>query len=124
MLTVYRKDYEKIVMGILSFAPHLHDVERVREEMKWSLQNGQQIFLWQSEDEDHYTGVAIVEEGDNYALIRWLSFTPSERSGRNVYGMLTEIAQRFPQKRIMGTLNTQPLITNWEKETDESRSNH
>ncbi|WP_367341704.1 reductase [Limosilactobacillus sp.] len=123
MLTVYRKDYEKIVMGILSFAPQLHDVERVRAEMQWSLQSGQQIFLWQSEDEDHYTGVAIVEEGDNYVLIRWLSFTPSERSGRNVYGMLTAIAQRFPRKRVMGTLNTQPLITNWEKETDESRSN-
>lgn len=123
MLTIYRKDYEKIAMGILSFAPHLHDVERVRDEMQWALKTGQQIYLWQSEDEDHFTGVAIVKNGDNYVLVSWLSFTPSERSGRNIYGMLTAIAKRFPRKRIMGTLETQPLITNWEKETDEQSSN-
>lgn len=122
MLTKYRKDYQKIVMGILSFVPQLHDLERVRAEMQWAISSGQQIFLWQSEHEDHYTGVAIVEEGDNYVLIRWLSFTPSERSGRNVYDMLTAIAQHFPRKRVMGTLATQPLITNWEKETDEPGS--
>ncbi|WP_283582770.1 reductase [Limosilactobacillus difficilis] len=119
MLKSYRKDYQKIVMGILSFVPQLHDVERVRDEIAWSLQQGYHIYLWHNADEDHFTGVAIIQEGDNYVLVRWLSFTPSERSGRNVYGMLTAIAQLFPRKRVMGTFNTQPLITNWERETDE-----
>jgi hypothetical protein len=37
MLVPYRKDYRKIILGILSFIPGLHDYDRVAEEVDWSL---------------------------------------------------------------------------------------
>ena len=46
MLVPYRKDYRKIILGILSFIPGLHDYDRVAEEVDWSLGVGNPIYLW------------------------------------------------------------------------------
>ena len=62
-----------------------------------------------------FSGAAIVELGPEYVLIRRISFLPSERSGKNVYAFLTALHQKYANRRLMGTMATQPLITNWEK---------
>lgn len=119
MLVPYRKDYRKIILGVLSFLPDLSEYDRVAEEVDWSLSVNNPIYLWQSENSDDFSGVAIIELGPEYALVRRISFLPSERSGKNVYAFLTALAQKYPEKRLMGTLTTQPLITNWEKSNEK-----
>lgn len=123
MLVKYRKDYQKIVMGLLSFIPSLNDVKRLNEEIFWSTADDHPIFLWQNQ-ENHFSGVVILEIGDDYVLVRRLSFTPSERTGRNIYSLLDAVAERYPNKRVVGTLANQPLITNWEKELHERQTSH
>ena len=115
MLVNYRKDYEKIVMGLLSFIPDLREYDRLDDEISWGYERPRQIVLWKNTNIDQFSGVAIVEHGDDYILLRRMSFTPSERSGRNMYLFLTAIANQAPNKQVVGTLKTQSLVTNWQR---------
>lgn len=113
MLVNYRKDYQKIVMGLLSFIPDLREYNRLDEEIGWGTEQPRQIVLWKNTITDQFSGVAIIEHGDDYVLIRRMSFTPSERSGRNMYLFLDAIAEDNAGKKIVGTIKTQSLVTNW-----------
>lgn len=124
MLVKYRKDYQKIVMGLLSFIPSLNNVKRLHDEIFWSTADDHPIFLWKNTESNHFIGVVILEIGSDYVLIRRLSFTPSERTGRNIYSLLDAVASRYPDKRVVGTLTNQMLITNWEKELHERKTSH
>lgn len=115
MLVQYRSDYEKIAMGLLSFVPDLKKIDNLKAEMNWFTQNEQRsMYLWRNENE-HFIGIVCLEQGDNFVLIRRLSFTPTDRTGRNIFGLLTAVHQLYPDKRIIGTLATQPIVTNWGK---------
>lgn len=122
MLVNYRKDYEKIVMGLLSFIPDLREYNRLDDEISWGNERPRQIFLWKNTNIGQFSGVAIVEHGDDYILLRRMSFTPSERSGRNMYLFLTAIANQAPEKQVVGTLKTQSLVTNWQRSNQYSRA--
>ncbi|WP_251546754.1 reductase [Limosilactobacillus caecicola] len=115
MIVKYRKDYQKIVMGLLSFIPDLREYDRLDEELAWGTEAPWQILLWKNSNTDQFAGVAIIEERADYLLIRRMSFTPSERSGRNMYLFLSAIAELAPAKRVLGTLKTQSLVTNWRR---------
>ncbi|MCH3922688.1 reductase [Limosilactobacillus sp.] len=115
MLVRYRKDYQKIALGLLSLIPELRDNHRFRDELDWALAEGRVVYLWKDQEDNHFIAVAILDVGDDYVLVRRLSFTPSERSGHNVYALLTAIKDEYPGCRLMGTMATQPLITAWGK---------
>lgn len=118
MLVRYRKDYEKIVMGLLSLVPELRNYNRFTDELTGALARHYPVYLWKDSEENHFIAVAIVEEGDNYLLLRRISFTPSERSGKNVFALLTALQEEYPGKRLMGTIRNQPLITTWEQNNE------
>lgn len=115
MLVHYRKDYQKIAMGLLSLLPELRDEQRFKAEFNWALESGKLIYLWKDQEDNHFIAVVILESGPDYVLLRRISFTPSERSGHNVYALLSAIHDQYPERRLMGTLATQPLITSWGK---------
>lgn len=116
MLITYQKNFQKIVMGLLSFENDLQDYDRLKEEVKWGQQPGYQIFLWKKESLDQFIAVMIVQVGVDYVLLRRISFSPSERSGREMYRFISAVADKYPQKRMMGTLKTQSLVTNWQRD--------
>lgn len=115
MLVRYRSDYEKIAMGLLSFVPELKDLNHLKNEMNWFVNDEEhEMYLWRS-DNEHFIGIVCFEVGSNFVLIQRLSFTPTDRTGRNIFGLLSAVADLYPDKRILGTIETQPLITNWGK---------
>lgn len=118
MIVEYRNDYRKIVMGLLSFIPDLSNYDQLEQEMDWSTSGNRKILLWNNPNIDQFSGVAIIEIGAKYVLIRRMSFTPSERSGRNMYRFLSEIQNKYNDKEIIGTLTTQALVTNWRKSNE------
>lgn len=118
MLVRYRKDYEKIVMGLLSLVPELRSDNRFTAELQGALAAHYPVYLWKDNEDNHFIAVAIVEEGDYYLLLRQISFTPSERSGKNVFALLSALQEQYPEKRLMGTLRNQSLVTTWERYND------
>lgn len=116
MLKAYRKGNWKIALGLLSFIPEWkNDYERLNQELDWATSGNRQVMLWENQFTNQLTGIIIFEQGDRYILVRHLSFSPSDRSGRNVYDLFNDLHQHFSDYRLMGTLATQPLISNWEK---------
>lgn len=113
MLVRYRKDYQKIAMGLLSLLPELRENGRFSQELTWAEREHREIYLWKDQEDNHFIAVVILEVGTNYVLVRRLSFTPSERTGRNVYALLSAVHDEYPDKRLMGTMENQALITSW-----------
>ena len=115
MLVRYRKDYEKIAMGLLSLVPDLRNYGRFTDELTGALTAGYPVYLWKDAEDNHFIAIASVEEGTDYLLLRQRSCPPSERSGKNVFALLPALQDQYPGKRLMGTLKNQSLITNWEQ---------
>lgn len=118
MLVRYRKDYQKIAMGLLSLLPDLRQGNRFMSEINWALDNEWPIYLWKDMDDSHFIGIVILEIGDYYVLVRQLSFTPSERSGHNIFSLLNAVNDQYSGKRLLGTLETQPIISMWERNNE------
>ncbi|AEB29710.1 putative acetyltransferase [Carnobacterium sp. 17-4] len=117
MLLDYKNDYEKISMGLLSFVPDLKDVSRLQDEMDWyQSKEDRKLYLWKSEDTQDIIGVIGVEIGNDMILLRHISINPSFRNEGISYKMLEALERRFPQKKIMGTLETSALVAKWEQE--------
>lgn len=115
MLVCYRKDYQKIAFGLLSLVSDLRQNNRFMEELEWAHTNEWPIYLWKDMDDSHFIGIVILEMGDCYVLVRRLSFTPSERSGHNIFSLLNAVHDQYPDRRLLGTLATQPIISMWER---------
>lgn len=78
MLIRYRKDFEKIAMGLLSFIPELKDVKVLQEVIKEYEENPDcHLFLWRDEDVLGALGVRICQDR---ALIEHISVNPSFRN--------------------------------------------
>ncbi|GGL46783.1 GNAT family N-acetyltransferase [Sporolactobacillus putidus] len=80
MLIRYKKSYEKIAMGLLSFVPSekeikvlLQTIRKYEEDEKW------QLFLWKNGD-DIIGVVGIHFKNDHEAEIEHISVNPSYRA--------------------------------------------
>ena len=118
MLVQYRQDYQKIALGLLSLLPDLRTTNRFMAELAWAQKNQWPVYLWKDMEDGHFIGIVIIEVGDYYVLLRRLSFTPTERSGHNVFALLNALHDQYPKKRLLGTLTTQSLVSMWEKSNE------
>ncbi|MCO7126757.1 GNAT family N-acetyltransferase [Sporolactobacillus shoreicorticis] len=80
MLIRYKKSYEKIAMGLLSFIPSekeikllLQTIKRYEDEESW------QLFLWK-DDEDVLGVIGIQMISDHEAVVEHISVNPSYRA--------------------------------------------
>ncbi|BBN98977.1 GNAT family N-acetyltransferase [Sporolactobacillus terrae] len=80
MLIRYKKSYEKIAMGLLSFIPSekeikllLQTVQKYEEDESW------QLFLWK-DDEDILGVVGVHLTSEHEAVIEHISVNPSYRA--------------------------------------------
>ncbi|MFD1422091.1 N-acetyltransferase [Lactiplantibacillus songbeiensis] len=122
MLVKYRKDYEKVAMGLLSFIPDFKDLAHLQTEMQWyQATSNHQLFLWRRPDGD-FSGVIGIEVGSDFVLVHHDSLSPEERNPANQRQMLDELAALFPDKRVMGTLEMAPIIGEWERNRDKQQT--
>lgn len=80
MLIRYKKSYEKIAMGLLSFVPSEKEIKALLQTIKKYEENENwQLFLWK--DGDDIIGVAGIHfNADHEAEIEHLSVNPSYRA--------------------------------------------
>jgi riboflavin biosynthesis RibT protein len=79
MLIRYKRSYEKIAMGLLSFVPTEKDLKKLQQTMKEYEQNEHwQLYLWkQEEDIIGIVGISILDK--SLIEVQHVSVNPSHR---------------------------------------------
>ena len=100
MLIRYKKTFEKIAMGLLSFMPSEKDLKRLQQTIKqYESGEGWQLFLWK-EDEDIIGLLGGLWLDDKNFQIHHISLNPSHRQlgiGKN---MVKSFKELYPDKHV------------------------
>ncbi len=92
MLIRYKKAFEKIAMGLLSFMPNEKDIKKLTETIQ-SYENDDNwvLYLWKKNDE--YVGIVGLVTDNHTATIQHVSVVPSYRGEGVAKEMLQEVAE-------------------------------
>jgi len=110
MLIRYKKAFEKIAMGLLSFMPNEKDIKKLTETIH-SYENNDNwvLYLWKKNDE--YVGiVGLVTDDNNIATIQHVSVVPSYRGEGVAKEMLQEVAELGQFESVRATDETRKLV--------------
>lgn len=94
MLIRYKKAFEKIAMGLLSFMPNEKDLKKLQQTMKnYETDESWQLFLWK-EDEDIIGLLGVDFSEQKVMKIQHISVNPSHRHqgiGKRMVNALQEM---------------------------------
>ncbi|SRR5690554_1166484 len=115
MLIKYKKNFEKIAMGLLSFMPNEKDVKKLQSTMnEYETNDNWKLFLWKEEDILGAIGVRIDE---SKLIIQHISVTPSHRQLGIGKKMVQAIKAEYGEKyNICGNENTESFYKKCEEE--------
>lgn len=109
MLIRFKKNMEKIAMGLLSFMPDAkNDVKKLQSTIKeYETNPDWHLYLWK-EDDDLLGAVGVrIEDGN--VIIQHISVDPSHRNsgiGKNMINEVTKLYQNnytvFPSEEVHG----------------------
>jgi riboflavin biosynthesis RibT protein len=109
MLIRYKKTFEKIAMGLLSFMPCEKELKKLLQTMKqYETEENWQLFLWKQEDIIGLIGVLFVNEHD--VEIQHISVNPSHRHQGVGKEMVKALHELYPDKKIKANENTVSFI--------------
>lgn len=117
MLIRYKKTFEKIAMGLLSFMPNEKDLKKLQQSMKnYEMEESWQLFLWKEED---ITGLIGVTFHDHSFEIQHISVTPSHRNHGIGKKMVQAIKDLYPNKKLVSNTMTESFIQKCEQKDSE-----
>ena len=120
MLIRYKKAYEKIAMGLLSFMPNEKDLKKLQNTMKtYETADNWQLFLWKDED---ITGLVGVVQMEDVVEIQHISVNPSHRHEGIGTNMVRSLKQIYQDKKIIPTDYTASFFEKCENMDDEESS--
>lgn len=96
MLIRYKKSFEKIAMGLLSFMPEEKDVKKLIHTIKEYEENEDwQLYLWK-ENDDLLGAVGVGIDQENHSVvIQHITVNPSYRQQGIGHKMVNEIRQLY-----------------------------
>ncbi|GGJ94236.1 protein RibT [Lentibacillus kapialis] len=120
MLIRYKKNYEKIAMGLLSFMPHGKDVKKLQHTIKeYETNPDWHLFLWKDEDVLGVIGVRIENNID--AIVQHISVNPSHRNSGIGKKMVKEVQNIFGDKyAVCADESTQQFLNKSVEEDQKS----
>lgn len=97
MLIRYKKNFEKIAMGLLSFMPAEKDVKKLQETIKeYETNPNWHLYLWKEDDILAAIGVKI--ENEEKAILQHITVNPSYRNCGIGKKMVHEIHNMYKDK--------------------------
>lgn len=121
MLIRYKKAFEKIAMGLLSFMPNEKDLKRLQCTMKqYELEEDWQLFLWKEEDIIGLVGILV--KSNDHLEIQHISVNPSHRLQGIGKKMVKALQENYPGKQICANEYTTAFISKVEFCLEESKS--
>lgn len=110
MLIRYKKTFEKIAMGLLSFMPNEKDLKKLQQSMKnYEMEESWQLFLWKSED-DIIGLIGITFHNSDSYEIQHISVNPSHRNQGIGKKMVQAIKEIYPAKMMLTNNLTEGFI--------------
>lgn len=95
MLVPYKKDYEKVAMGLLSYLPDFKNLRNLKEEMQLYAEDpANQLYLYRDEDQN-IVGLA------GCLVLRYLSLAPGFRDDEHFSEIMRELAQEAGKQKVM-----------------------
>ncbi|MFJ7933408.1 GNAT family N-acetyltransferase [Sporosarcina sp. NPDC096371] len=109
MLLRYKKTYEKIAMGLLSYMPGDKNAKKLQETIhRYETDENWQLYLLKKEDD--FIGLVGVELGNDDYTLYHLSVNPSFRGEGVGKEMVTKLQALFPNKTCKSTDETELFI--------------
>ncbi|MEH7356017.1 GNAT family N-acetyltransferase [Neobacillus drentensis] len=110
MLIRYKKTFEKIAMGLLSFMPSEKDLKKLQHTIKeYETEEDWQLFLWKEEDIIGLLGV-LFQNDVNALVIQHISVNPSHRFQGVGKKMVQALKDMYSDKDIISNENTAAFI--------------
>lgn len=102
MFIRYKKNHEKIAMGLLSFMPDLKDIKKLQTTMKdYESDESLQLLLWKEEEIIGVAGLNLSQEG--IIKVQHISVNPSFRAQGVGKAMVKAIIEQYPDKEVQPT---------------------
>lgn len=109
MLIRFKKNYEKIAMGLLSFMPTEKEVKKLQATVKqYEMNEDWQLYLWK-EEEDILGIIGTLKKEDGVVHIQHICVTPSHRHAGIGKKMVTELRSMMPGVTVCGNELTKPF---------------
>ncbi|CAJ1184730.1 Protein RibT [Fructilactobacillus sanfranciscensis] len=119
MLYRYQKEYEKIVLGILSLSQERSNLEYLKQEIDWyCASDSRNLFIWKDQF-NNWAGVIGVETKYDFILLRRITLTPDVNTMFNIFHVLDNLQKIYPDKQIVGTLKNKLIIAKWERNNEQ-----
>ncbi|WP_026694767.1 GNAT family N-acetyltransferase [Peribacillus kribbensis] len=100
MLIKYKKSFEKIAMGLLSFMPNEKDIKKLQSTMKlYETDERFLLFLWKQEEIQGLIGVQMLSDTELEVL--HISVNPPYRKQGVAKSMVQAMKNQFPDKKIV-----------------------
>ncbi|MDR6998608.1 GNAT family N-acetyltransferase [Neobacillus niacini] len=110
MLIRYKKAFEKIAMGLLSFMPNEKDLKKLQQTMKeYETEEFMQLFLWKEEDIIGLLGVLNLDASNELEILH-ISVNPSHRHQGVGKKMVKALKEMYPDKTITSNEQTQAFV--------------
>ena len=109
MLIRYKKIYEKIAMGLLSYMPGNHSVKALQETIqKYEIDEDWQLYLWKKGED--FIGLLGIEISPETYTLHHLSVNPSFRGEGIGKAIVEKIQEQFPDKKCLSTDETNDFL--------------
>lgn len=109
MLVRYKKNCEKIAMGLLSFMPQEKDIKKLQETIHTYENNPNwNLFMWKK-DED-FVGLIGIESSEETCVVQHISVNPSHRGEGIGKEMVSKIKQFLPCEKVRASDSTRPFL--------------
>jgi|SRR5690606_10681745 riboflavin biosynthesis RibT protein len=116
MLIRYKKTFEKIAMGLLSFMPNEKDVKKLQQTMKqYESDDDWHLYLWK-EGDDIIGLVGICQNGDSAFEILHLTVNPSYRNQGVGKAILKALKEHYPDSTFTPSKEVEPFFSKIEEE--------
>ncbi|WP_428908982.1 GNAT family N-acetyltransferase [Niallia sp. Krafla_26] len=110
MLIRYKKSFEKIAMGLLSYMPSEKDLKKLQQTIKqYESEKDWQLFLWKV-GEDIIGLLGGVWKNEETFEIYHISLNPSHRGQGIGSSMVKALKDLYPEKQILPTEVTSAFI--------------
>ncbi|HLR66364.1 GNAT family N-acetyltransferase [Virgibacillus alimentarius] len=123
MLIRYKKNLEKIAMGLLSFMPEEKDVKKLQQTIKqYETKSDWHLYLWK--DDDVLGAIGLRIENDINAVIQHISVNPSYRNLGIGKKMVNEVEKLYQEKfAVCADDGLQQFYSKCDKDETENDNN-